>query len=214
MLTVAVGVPLILGIEKGAEKSGYLVKDASGHLQKAEVELLFGNLGLIAAATHGGGRIDPRRRTGRTQKGWASERSGFETPHGSASCKVCACRFGGFRGPGQRFQPACCEAFSNARVEEFSFAMAVIITPAASAREVWRLVQSPARNRRCGRNVEPVRSQPLGHGLCFPGRSAGSQVAFPLARGRPLAFLRHLLPAGRGRGLHAPLPGLLTPPPR
>ena len=50
MLTAAVGVPLILGIEKGAEKSGYLVKDASGHLPKAEIELLFGNLGLVAGA--------------------------------------------------------------------------------------------------------------------------------------------------------------------
>ena len=46
-LTAVVGVPLILGIEKTAENLGYLVKDSSGHLQKAEVELLFGNLAFV-----------------------------------------------------------------------------------------------------------------------------------------------------------------------
>src|SRR5471030_56427 len=38
LLTLMVGVPLILGIEKGAERLGYLVKDAHGHAQKAEIE--------------------------------------------------------------------------------------------------------------------------------------------------------------------------------
>ena len=50
MLTAAVGGPLILGIEKGMEKFGWLTKDASGKVPKAEIELLFNNLGLMAAA--------------------------------------------------------------------------------------------------------------------------------------------------------------------
>ena len=49
-LTGAVGAPLIFGIPKVMEESGYLVKDASGHVPKAEIEMLFGNLALIAGA--------------------------------------------------------------------------------------------------------------------------------------------------------------------
>ena len=58
-----------MGIEKGVEKSGYLVKDASGHLPKAEIELLFGNLGLVAGATVRGRGIDLDRRAGETCNG-------------------------------------------------------------------------------------------------------------------------------------------------
>ena len=50
ILTGAVGAPLIKGIEKGVEKSGYLVNNPGGEPQKAEIELLFDNLGLVAGA--------------------------------------------------------------------------------------------------------------------------------------------------------------------
>ena len=107
LLTAAVGVPLILGIEKGAEKSGYLVKDASGHLPKAEIELLFGNLRLIAVALTVGGvliliaglleRVMARNRAiGIREAVWIGAVQGLCLP------------FRGFSRSAQRSRLACC----------------------------------------------------------------------------------------------------------
>ena len=141
MLTAAVGVPLILGIEKGAEKSGYLVKDASGHLQKAEVELLFGNLGLIAAALTAAGvlilvaglaerRRGSKRAIGIRDAAWIGAVQGLCLP------------FRGFSRSGATISTGLLRGALKPRVEEFSFALAVIITPAAIGREAWRLVRA------------------------------------------------------------------------
>ncbi len=141
MLTAAVGVPLILGIEKGAEKSGYLVKDASGRLPKAEVELLFGNLGLVAAALTAAGvliltaGLVERRRVGKRAIGirdaaWIGAVQGLCLP------------FRGFSRSGATISTGMLLGAIKARVEEFSFALAVIITPAAIGREAWRLINA------------------------------------------------------------------------
>ncbi|MGA2253084.1 MAG: undecaprenyl-diphosphate phosphatase [Thermoguttaceae bacterium] len=141
MLTAAVGVPLILGIEKGAEKSGYLVKDASGHLPKAEIELLFGNLGLVATALAAAGllilvaglaeRATARSRpVGIREAAWIGAVQGLCLP------------FRGFSRSGATISTGLLLGVLKARVEEFSFALAVIITPAAIGREVWRLVRA------------------------------------------------------------------------
>ena len=141
MLTAAVGVPLILGIEKGAEKSGYLVKDASGHLPKAEIELLFGNLGLVAGALLAAGlliliaglaeRATARNRAiGIREAAWIGAVQGLCLP------------FRGFSRSGATISTGLLLGVLKARVEEFSFALAVIITPAAIGREMWRLVKA------------------------------------------------------------------------
>ena len=57
-LTGAIGYPIIWGIEKAIEKSGHLVRDASGHLPKAEIEMLFSNLGARRRGTVCGRRMD------------------------------------------------------------------------------------------------------------------------------------------------------------
>jgi undecaprenyl-diphosphatase len=141
LLTAAVGVPLILGIEKAAEKSGYLVKDANGHLPKAEIELLFGNLGLVAAALTAAGvlilfaglarRAAARDRAiGTREAAWIGAVQGLCLP------------FRGFSRSGATISTGLLLGAAKARVEEFSFALAVIITPAAIGRMVWRLIKA------------------------------------------------------------------------
>ncbi len=141
MLTAAVGIPPILGIEKGAERSGYLVKDASGHLPKAEIELLFGNLGLVAGALLAAGvliliaglaeRATARNRTiGIREAAWVGAVQGLCLP------------FRGFSRSGATISTGLLLGVLKAKAEEFSFALAVIITPAAIGREVWRLVKA------------------------------------------------------------------------
>ena len=70
--------------------------------------------------------------------------------------------------------------------------------------------QGRARSRGFGRDVELVRSQPSRHGLGFFGGPAGASMALALVGTRPLVVLRRVLPGGRIRRLRSPLPGLLT----
>jgi undecaprenyl-diphosphatase len=141
MLTAAVGVPLIGAVEKCAEKFGWLVKDAHGHLPKAEVELLFGNLALVAAALAAAGvliliaglaeRATARSRgIGIREAAWIGAVQGLCLP------------FRGFSRSGATISTGLLLGAAKARVEEFSFALAVIITPAAIGRETWRLVKA------------------------------------------------------------------------
>ena len=141
LLTVMVGVPLILGIEKGAERLGYLVKDADGHVQKAEIELLFSNLGLVACALAAAGtlilvaglverRRNAQRALGIREAAWMGVVQGLCLP------------FRGFSRSGATISVGMLLGAMKPRVEEFSFALAVVITPPAIGREVWRLLRA------------------------------------------------------------------------
>jgi undecaprenyl-diphosphatase len=141
ILTAAVGLPLIKGVEKGLEKSGYLVKDASGQLPKAEIELLFDNLALVAAALAAAGALiliaglaeratARNREIGIPEAAWIGAVQGLCLP------------FRGFSRSGATISTGLLLGVLKARVEEFSFALAVIITPAAIGREVWRLIKA------------------------------------------------------------------------
>ena len=140
LLTAAVGYPLMKGIEKGLEKSGYLVKDATGHVPKAEIELLFGNLGLMAGALAAVGLLiliaGLARRSTRDR----------EIGIGQAACigavQGLCLPFRGFSRSGATISTGLLLHGLKARVEEFSFALAVLLTPAAVGREVWRLIKA------------------------------------------------------------------------
>jgi undecaprenyl-diphosphatase len=145
LLTAAVGGPLILGIEKGMEKTGYLSPDASGRVPHAEIELLFGNLPLVASALTAGGililvagllqhRAARGRAVGVREAAWMGAVQGLCLP------------FRGFSRSGATISTGLLLGAVKARVEEFSFALAVLITPAVIGREVWRLIkdQHPA----------------------------------------------------------------------
>ena len=167
------------------EKSGYLTKDASGHMPKAEIELLFGNLGLIAGGTGRGRRIDLDRRAGRTCT--ARNRAiGIREAAWIGAVQGLCLPFRGFSRSGATISTGLLLGAVKARVEEFSFALAVIITPAAIAREVWRLIKAQ-HEAAVGRDMGHVRSQPVGHGsvlswpVCWP--SGGSPVGWRAAVG-------------------------------
>jgi undecaprenyl-diphosphatase len=141
LLTVAVGGPLKLGIEKGAAKFGFLVKDASGHMPEAEVELLFGNLALVAGALAAAGvliliaglaqRLTAREREiGICEAAWMGAVQGLCLP------------FRGFSRSGATISTGLLLGAVKARVEQFSFALAVLITPAAFGHMVLRLVKA------------------------------------------------------------------------
>jgi undecaprenyl-diphosphatase len=141
MLTATVTFPLIKGIEKGMETSGFLVKDASGDLHKAEVELLFSNLGLIATALAAVGvliliaglaerAVAGNREIGIREAAWIGAVQGLSLP------------LRGFSRSGATISTGLLLGVLKARVEEFSFALAVIITPAVIGREVKRLIDA------------------------------------------------------------------------
>ena len=137
MLTAAVGLPLKKGIEKGMEKTGYAAEDASGQPRKAEIEMLFDNLGLISAALAVGGvliliaglaeRSTARNREiGIRESAWIGAVQGLCLP------------FRGFSRSGATISTGMLLGVLKARAEEFSFALAVIITPPLIGHEVWR----------------------------------------------------------------------------
>ena len=141
MLTLAVGGVLKQCIERGMEDAGDLAKDASGHAKKAEIEDLFSNLGLIAAslATVGvlivvAGLVErktaAKRPVGIDDAAWIGVVQGLCLP------------FRGFSRSGATISTGLLRGVLKPRVEEFSFALAVILTPAVIAREVWRVVQA------------------------------------------------------------------------
>jgi undecaprenyl-diphosphatase len=140
-LTGVVGYPLIKGIEKGLEKSGYLVRDAGGQLPKAEIEILFGNLGLVAGALAAAGvlilvaglaekALARKRLIGIREAAWIGAVQGLCLP------------FRGFSRSGSTISTGLLLGVLKSKVEEFSFALAVIITPAAIGREVLRLIDA------------------------------------------------------------------------
>ncbi len=133
VLTGAIG----LGIQKGAKESGFLVKDAGGH---AEIESLFDNLGLIAGALAAAGvliliaglaeRATARNREiGIREAAWIGAVQGLCLP------------FRGFSRSGATISTGMLLGALKSRAEEFSFALAVILTPPIIAREVWRSIR-------------------------------------------------------------------------
>jgi len=113
-----------------------------GAVPHAEIELLFGNLGLIAAALAAVGIFI-------IIAGWRSRHIGNEnTTLGLASsCWIGAVQglclpFRGFSRSGATISTGLLLGIAKARVEEFSFALAVILTPPVIAREIVRLVKA------------------------------------------------------------------------
>jgi undecaprenyl-diphosphatase len=127
----------------------YLIeKIVFGHIPHAEVELLFGNLPLIAAALaavglfiiYAGFRQNRRRPTflGVKESVWTGAVQGVCLP------------FRGFSRSGATISTGLVMGVAKDRVEEFSFALAVVLTPPVIWREVQRLLQAHALSRPVG----------------------------------------------------------------
>ncbi|HEY6873953.1 MAG TPA: undecaprenyl-diphosphate phosphatase [Geobacteraceae bacterium] len=114
-----------------------------GHVPHAEIELLFGNLGLIAAALAAvgvliivagvvAGRSGDGKRPGMRESVWIGAVQGLCLP------------FRGFSRSGATISAGLLLGVARARAEEFSFALAVVLTPPVVAREVMRLLKAHA----------------------------------------------------------------------
>jgi undecaprenyl-diphosphatase len=137
ILTAVIGEVIIKAVEKTAFKGA----------SKAEIELLFGRLDLIAPALAAGGLLIllaglmEKRRMGAhpkvygdsvtmRQAGWIGAIQGFCLP------------FRGFSRSGATISTGMLTGASKERAERFSFALAVVLTPAAIGREALRLVRA------------------------------------------------------------------------
>jgi len=128
--TGVVGVTLVKLIEK-------VVLRGSG---KAEIEALFGNLPLVAAALAAAGLLI-------LWAGRASEGGAAFTVESAAvvgAVQGLCLPFRGFSRSGATISAALLRGVSRAEAEDFSFALAVILTPPALAREAHRLMKAAA----------------------------------------------------------------------
>jgi undecaprenyl-diphosphatase len=148
-LTAVIGEVIIKAVEKTA------LKGAS----KAEIEVLFGRLDLIAPALAAGGLLIlfaglmEKRRMGAhpkvygdsvtmRQAGWIGAIQGFCLP------------FRGFSRSGATISTGMLTGASKERAERFSFALAVVLTPAAIGREALRLVRASHEAAAAGAPVD------------------------------------------------------------
>lgn len=143
LLTGMVGYPIKLGIEKIALR----------HVPNAEIEMIFGNLILVAVALATAGCLiiyaglcpnstGDRKDIGWREAGWMGAIQGLCLP------------FRGFSRSGATISTGLILGASKSRLEEYSFALAVIITPPVVAREVLRVLA--ARSAAAGSATESI----------------------------------------------------------
>ncbi len=147
VLTAAIGYPIIKVIEKTAFKG----------VPKAEIELLFSRLDLVAYALFAAGVLilvsglrERRREAAVVASGSSFERSaprsGENVTFGQAgwmgAVQGLALPFRGFSRSGSTISTGLLTGANQERAERFSFALAVILTPAVIGREALRLVKA------------------------------------------------------------------------
>jgi len=137
LLTGVIGEVLIKAIEKTAFKGE----------PKAEIELLFGRLDLIAPALLAAGLLIllaglmEKRRMGAHEKVYGDSVTMRQAGWIGAIQGLCL-PFRGFSRSGATISTGMLTGASNERAERFSFALAVVLTPPAVGREVLRLVKA------------------------------------------------------------------------
>lgn len=116
-------------------------KLALGNIPHAQIELIFGNMSLISAALAAAGLLiiyaglRGRRSSGEKALGvkgsfWIGAIQGVCLP------------FRGFSRSGATISTGLLVGIAKKKAEEFSFALAVVLTPPVIAREVWRLLKA------------------------------------------------------------------------
>jgi undecaprenyl-diphosphatase len=135
VLTGVVGVVLTEAIEKLAFR----------HEPHAWVEQLFGRLDLIALALAAGGVLilaaGLRERRSHEETSAGSEITPRQSLWIGAVQGLCL-PFRGFSRSGATISTGMLLGVPKMRAEDFSFALAVILTPVADTREAWRLIQT------------------------------------------------------------------------
>ena len=119
----------------------FIEKFILGDVPHAEIELIFGNMALISAALAAVGLLI-------IFAGLKSRRPGEKVTLGlNESCWIGAVQgiclpFRGFSRSGATISTGLLLRITKQRVEEFSFALAVVLTPPVIAREVLRLLKA------------------------------------------------------------------------
>src|ERR1700733_699673 len=137
VLTAVIGEVLVKAIEKTAFKG----------VAKGEIELLFGRLDLVAPALAVGGLLIllaglmEKRRMGAHPKVYGDSVTMRQAGWMGAIQGLCL-PFRGFSRSGATISTGMLTGASKERAERFSFALAVVLTPAAIGREVLRLVRA------------------------------------------------------------------------
>ena len=132
LLTAVVGYPIKLGIERIALR----------RIPNAEIEIIFGNLAAVAVALAAVGcliiysglrsiaAVERKPSVGWCEAGWMGAIQGICLP------------FRGLSRSGATISTGLILGASKSRLEEYSFALAVILTPPVVAREVKRLLET------------------------------------------------------------------------
>ncbi len=156
-LTAGVGYPLVKIIEKTAFQGA----------SKAEIELLFGRLDLIAPALLAAGvliLIAGLRE--RSQKAESANLYGNSVTMGQAgwmgAIQGLCLPFRGFSRSGATISTGMLAGAVKDRAERFSFALAVILTPAAIAKEAMRLLKASHEAAASGAPIDLQGSAAIG----------------------------------------------------
>ena len=170
----------------------------------ADVEQLFSHLELIAPALAAAGvliliagRRDERVSRGDTgnavglgmkEAGWIGAVQGLCLP------------FRGFSRSGATISTGMLAGVARARAEEFSFALAVVLTPPVVVREGLRLVKAGHGSGSVAAAVMPSLLGPVGNGIRVSGGLAGAEMAQPVAGERAMVSVWNLLLSGGSSG--------------
>jgi undecaprenyl-diphosphatase len=133
-LTGAVG----LGLKAAIERVAF---GKAGH---AEIEMLFGNLGLISAALAAVGVLIVFAGLRQKRSAAPGAKLGFGEACAIGAVQGLCLPLRGFSRSGATISAGLLLGIAKQRVEEFSFALAVVLTPPVIAREVLRLMKAQA----------------------------------------------------------------------
>lgn len=134
IVTIVLGLALQLVIEKAFLKG----------TDKAEVETLFSNLRLIAGALFAAGLLILAASGKDRQKAWQARDADTTSAACIGAVQGLCLPFRGFSRSGATISTGLLLGIGRRNAEEFSFALAVVLTPPVIARELWRLLKANA----------------------------------------------------------------------
>jgi len=156
-LTAVVGYPLKWTIER------LLLHGAPG----ADVEMIFGNLAIISGALAAVGVLILVSGLGRRRTGAGEREVGYREASWIGAVQGLCLPFRGFSRSGATISTGLLAGTGRARAEEFSFALAVILTPPVVLRELRRLLDAHRMGPGAGQAWHLLAPSVLGMGLSF-----------------------------------------------
>ena len=185
---------------------------------KAEIEQLFGRLDLIAVALFCVGLLilfaglaERRSMTGKLQ-GATDEEMTLGQAGVIGATQGLSLPFRGFSRSGSTISAGMLAGVNREHAETFSFALAVVLTPAVLGREALRLLKFSHEAAAAGYAAGPawgVGSECAGAGAGVLCGAGGAEVALKLAGEREVVAVWGVLSGGERGGLWAAFEGVL-----